>query len=97
MGTRLTFNIVYYPQTNRQNEKMNQVIKDMLKACCLGQGASWIDVLSLMKFVYNNSYQTTIQMALYEALYERKSISLLYQDEIGKRDVLAQALGLEIT
>lgn len=35
-------------------------------------GGSWEVHLSLIEFAYNNSYQVSIQMAPFEALYERK-------------------------
>ena len=33
---------------------------------------SWDDHLPLIDFAYNNSYHSTIQVALYEALYGRR-------------------------
>lgn len=56
-----------------------------------------IDVLSLIEFAYNNSYQTIIKMASYETFYQRKCISPFHWDEIGEKNVLAQALELEMT
>ncbi|XP_073120092.1 uncharacterized protein [Henckelia pumila] len=41
-----------------------------------------------MEFTYKNSYQATIGMAPYEALYERKCRTLLHWDEVGERAVL---------
>ena len=41
--------------------------------------------LSLVEFAYNNSYQTNIGMALYEAFYGRKCQTPLYWDEVGER------------
>ena len=43
----------------------------MLRACVLDLKGSWEDHLPLVEFAYNNSYQASIQMAPYEALYER--------------------------
>lgn len=71
LGMRLIFSTTHRPQTNKQTKRVNQMIEDMLKAYCLDKGVTWIDVLPLMKFVYNNSYQMTIQMVLYKALYRR--------------------------
>lgn len=42
-----------------------------------------------MEFMYNNSYQATIQMVAYEAFYGRKYRSLLHRDEIGEKDAFA--------
>ena len=48
--------------------------------------------LPLMEFAYNNSYQSSIKMAPYEALYGRKCRTPLCSDEVGERKLL----GLEI-
>lgn len=42
---------------------------------------------------YNNSYYTYIDMTSYEALYERKCISLVHWNEVGECKILC----LEIT
>lgn len=73
------------------------MIEEIPGACRLDHRASWIGVLPLMEFAYNNSYQTTIQMTLYKVLYKRKYQSLLHWDEIGERDELVRALGPEVT
>ncbi|KAK6122815.1 hypothetical protein DH2020_043429 [Rehmannia glutinosa] len=44
----------------------------MLRACTLDFQGSWDSYLPLVEFAYNNSYQATIGMAPYEALYGRK-------------------------
>ncbi|XP_062093484.1 uncharacterized protein LOC133799486 [Humulus lupulus] len=48
-----------------------------------------------MEFAYNNSYQTTIAMALYEMLYGKKCHSPLYWDEIGERRLAGPELVVE--
>jgi hypothetical protein len=53
---------------------------------------SWIRHLSLVEFAYNNSFQATIGMTLYEVLYGRKCRSPLYWNEVGE----SQLLGLEL-
>ena len=45
-----------------------------------------------MEFAYNNSYQSSIEMVPYEALYGRKCRTPLCWDEVGERKLL----GLEI-
>jgi hypothetical protein len=44
----------------------------MLRASALDFGGSWEEHLPLAEFSYNNSYQSSIQMAPFEALYGRK-------------------------
>ncbi|KAA0053631.1 ty3-gypsy retrotransposon protein [Cucumis melo var. makuwa] len=71
MGTRLDFSTAFHPQTDGQTERLNQVLEDMLRACALEFPGSWDSHLHLMEFAYNNSYQATIGMAPFEALYDK--------------------------
>lgn len=40
-----------------------------------------------MKFVYGSSFQVSIQMVLYKALYERKCKSPLFWDNVSELDI----------
>jgi hypothetical protein len=55
----------------------------MLRACALDFGGSWEEHLPLAEFSYNNSYQSIIQMAPFEALYGRKCRSPICWYETG--------------
>ncbi|TYK09566.1 ty3-gypsy retrotransposon protein [Cucumis melo var. makuwa] len=50
-------------------DMLNQILEDMLWACVLEFSGSWDSHLHLMEFAYNNSYQATIDMAPFKALY----------------------------
>jgi hypothetical protein len=41
-----------------------------LRACALQYGSSWDKSLPYAEFSYNNSYQKSLQMAPFEALYD---------------------------
>ena len=45
--------------------------------------------MALMEFAYNNSYQKSIAMAPYEALYGRKCQTPLYWNEVGEKKVVS--------
>nr|CAH67940.1 H0211F06-OSIGBa0153M17.12 [Oryza sativa] len=97
MGTRLNFSTAYHPQTDGQTERVNQILEDMLRACVLDFGGSWDKNLPYAEFSYNNSYQASLQMAPYEALYGRKCRTPLLWDQTGERqvfgtDILREAL-----
>jgi len=62
----------YHPQTNGQPERVIQSLENLLRTCVLNHLDSWDEVLLLVEFTYNNNYQTSIGMALYEALYGRR-------------------------
>ena len=72
MGTKLDFCNAFYPQTDSQSERMIQTLEDMLKMCIMDLRSSWDEHLPLVEFAYNNSYHSSIEMALFEALYGRK-------------------------
>src|SRR6266540_2575762 len=57
----------------------------MLRACVITFAKSWDECLSLAEFSYNNSYQKSLQMAPFEALYGRKCRSPLNWSEPGER------------
>jgi len=67
---------------------MIQILEDMLRACVIDFKGSWEDHLHLAEFSYNNSYQASIKMPPFEALYGRKCRSPLCWDEVGERRLL---------
>jgi transposase InsO family protein len=69
LGTKLNFNTAYHPQTDGQTERINQILEDILRACALQYGTSWDKSLPYAEFSYNNSYQKSLQMTPFEALY----------------------------
>jgi len=69
MGTTLIRSSAYHPQTGGQTERVNQILEDMLRACVITFSKKWDECLPLTEFSYNNSYQASIQMAPFEALY----------------------------
>ena len=73
-GSSLLYSTSFHPQT----ERTNQILVDMLHAIAMKWQGSWDEHLEFVEFSYNNSYQTTIQMAPFEALYERRCRSPVY-------------------
>ena len=77
---------------DRQSERTIQILEDMLRACMLDFKGSWEDHLHLVEFSYNNSYQASIKMAPFEALYGRKCRSPIYWDEVRESRILGPDL-----
>ena len=75
-----------------QSERTIQTLEDMLRACVMEFKGSWDTHLELMEFSYNNSYQASIEMAPFEALYGRKCRTPVCWDEVGER----RLVGLEL-
>jgi hypothetical protein len=85
LGTKLLHSSAYHPQTSGQTERVNQILEDMLRACILEFPQKWDECLPLAEFSYNNSYQESINMAPFEALYGRWCRTPLNWSEPGER------------
>ena len=55
LGTKLRLSSAFHPQTDGQIERIIQSLENLLKACVLEQGVSWVECLPLIEFTYNNS------------------------------------------
>ncbi|WVZ53140.1 hypothetical protein U9M48_004123, partial [Paspalum notatum var. saurae] len=96
LGTTLIHSSAYHPQTSGQVERVNQILEDMLRACALTYSTKWDECLPLAEFAYNNSYQKSLEMASFEALYGRRCRTPLNWSEPGERvtfgpDLVTQA------
>ncbi|WVZ48637.1 hypothetical protein U9M48_000058 [Paspalum notatum var. saurae] len=96
LGTNLIHSSAYHPQTSGQVERVNQILEDMLRACALTYSTKWDECLPLAEFAYNNSYQKSLDMAPFEALYGRRCRTPLNWSEPGERvkfgpDLVTQA------
>ena len=61
------------------------MLEDMLRACAISFPKKWDKCLKLAEFSYNNSYQESIRMAPFEALYGQKCRTPLNWVEVGDR------------
>jgi len=95
MGTTLIRSSAYHPQTRGQTERVNQILEDMLRACVITFSNKWDECLPLAEFSYNNSYQASIQMAPFEALYRRRCRTPLNWSESGERATFGPDLVIE--
>jgi hypothetical protein len=85
LGTRLIRSSSYHPRTDGQTERVNQIVEDMLRASIMHFDKSWDKCLSLAEFSYNNSYQASLKMAPFEALYGRRCRTPLNWSEAGEQ------------
>ncbi|WVZ93896.1 hypothetical protein U9M48_039848 [Paspalum notatum var. saurae] len=85
LGTTFIHSSAYHPQTSDQVEKVNQILEEMLRACALTYSTKWDECLPLAEFAYNNSYQKSLEMAPFEALYGRRCRTPLNWSEPGER------------
>jgi hypothetical protein len=77
MGTKLDFSTAYHPQTDGHTERVNKVLKDLLRA--------WESSLPYAELSYNNNHQASIKMSPFEALYGRKCQTPLMWSNVGEK------------
>jgi hypothetical protein len=87
MDRKLNFSSAYHPQTDGQTERVNQILKDMLRASALKDNQRWDKCFLYAEFTYNNSYQESIKMAPFEFLYGRKCRTPLFWNELGENQI----------
>jgi hypothetical protein len=83
-GSKLKFSTAFHPQTDGQSERTIRTLEDMLRACSLEWSGCWDEYICLVEFAYNNSWQASIQMAPFEALYGRKCRTPVCWNEVGE-------------
>ncbi|KAA3473059.1 DNA/RNA polymerases superfamily protein [Gossypium australe] len=83
----MNFSTAFHQQIDGQSERVIQILEDMLRCCVLEFEGNWEKYLSLVEFAYNSSFQSTIKMAPYEALYGRKCRTLLYWTEFSEKKI----------
>ena len=89
LGTQLNFSMAFHPQTDGQSKRVIQVLEDMLRSCVIDYEGSWDRHIPLVKFVYNNSFQLSIGMTPYEALYGRKCRTPMCWTELSEKKVIS--------
>jgi hypothetical protein len=78
-----------------QTEWLNQIIENMLRACALSDGPKWDQCLLLAEFSYNNSYQESIKMSPFEALYGWPCHTSLSWSESGEHVIFGLDIVIE--
>ena len=68
------------------------MLEDMLRGCVLDFPRSWDRYIPLMEFSYNNSYQSSIGMAPYEALYGRKCRIPVCWKDLNENNVIGLSI-----
>jgi hypothetical protein len=71
LGTQLNVSTAYHPETYGKNERVNQVMEDILRMYVMDNQTQWEKYLPLVEFSYNNSFHSSIGMPPYKAFYGR--------------------------
>ncbi|KAL8089625.1 hypothetical protein AgCh_039196, partial [Apium graveolens] len=84
-GTTLNYSTTFHPQSDGQLEWKIQTLEDILRACALEWFRNWDEYLPLVELAYKNSWQASIGMAPFEALYGRRCRTPTCWNEVGEK------------
>ncbi|WMV33228.1 hypothetical protein MTR67_026613 [Solanum verrucosum] len=92
IGTRVKLIMAFHPQIEGQAEHCIQTLEDMMRVSVIDFKGNWDTQLPLIKFAYNNIHHSSIDMALFGALYGRRFISIIGLFEVGEVLLIAPEL-----
>ena len=97
MGTEFLRSTSFHSATDGQTERTNRTLENMLRVVALDRQGSWDECLDMVEFLYKNSYQASIQMAPFEALYGLCCRILVCWDDFSESVTLGPAMLEEMT
>ncbi|WVZ53866.1 LOW QUALITY PROTEIN: hypothetical protein U9M48_004754 [Paspalum notatum var. saurae] len=88
INVKTTYSGANISSIDRWADGKNQpILEDMLRACALQYGTSWDKSLPYAEFSYNNSYQASMKMSPFQALYGRRCRKPLHWDQPGEKQL----------
>jgi transposase InsO family protein len=70
LDIRLKMSSPFHPQTDRQMERINQMLECNLRNYCNYEQDNWSEMLPMAEYVYNNSLTTAMGMSPFFANFE---------------------------
>ena len=61
LGIKLHMTTSHNPQADGQVERVNKILTEKVIAATKESGDNWVELLPMVEFAYNNTYQSTIQ------------------------------------
>jgi hypothetical protein len=92
LGTQLKLSTTYHPETDGKNEKVNQVMEDMLRMYVMDNQTHWEKYLPLVEFAYNKNFHSSIGIPLYKDLYGRPCMTSLIWERLEDRVIVGPEL-----
>jgi hypothetical protein len=69
LGTKLLFSTTCHPQTDDQNEVVNHILSNMLRAVLKSNIKLWEECLTYIEFAYNRFVHSTMKVSLFQVVY----------------------------
>jgi len=71
LGIQTKLSMAYYPQTDRQTERINQELEQYLRVFIDYKQEQWPDWLGTVEFIYNNKIQAATKNSLFKVNYRQ--------------------------
>ena len=71
LGTKSKMLTVFYPQMDKQTERVNQELEQYLRIFIDHRQEQWLNWLGIVEFVYNNKAYSSTKTLSFKANYEQ--------------------------
>jgi len=71
LGTKSKMLMAFYPQIDKQTERVNQELEQYLRMFIDHRQEQWLDWLGIVEFVYNNKAYSSTKTLSFKANYEQ--------------------------
>jgi len=71
LGIQTKLSIAYYPQTDKQMERINQELEQYLRVFINHRQEQWPEWLGTTKFIYNNKIHSATKTSLFKTNYSQ--------------------------
>ena len=80
-GTKLNHSTTYHPQTDGQTEVVNRGVESFLRCFCGEKSKEWVKLIPWAEYWYNTTYQRSLGITPFQAVYGRLPPPLIYYAE----------------
>jgi hypothetical protein len=91
-GTNSYLSTTYHLKLDGKTDRTNKIIENILSMYVMDQPSKWEDYIYLVEFAYNNGYQASLKMSLFEELYGRKCNTPIIWDNAVHKTVIGSDL-----
>ena len=82
----------HHPHKYGHTERVNQVIKDVLRMYVMDQPTKWENYLYPVEFAYSNGYHSSLKVSPFEAMYGRQCNTPISWDNLKYKVIIGTKL-----
>jgi hypothetical protein len=98
LHVKIKLSSAYHPQTDGKTERVNQVLEQYLRCSINYHQDNWVDLLPIVEFAYNNTFQESIHQTPFYANYayhpRLDALDLSLSKNPAMQDLATKLLGI---